>query len=84
MTKQKALIEAGVIRIRPILMTAIATMGALIPMAISNETGMISKSLSVVVIGGLSTSTFLTLFSYLFFIVFLKRMKKAYKRLAQN
>jgi len=62
MTKQKALIEAGVIRIRPILMTAIATMGALIPMAISNETGMISKSLSVVVIGGLSTSTFLTLF----------------------
>ena len=62
MTKQQALIEAGVVRIRPILMTAIATMGALIPMAISNETGMISKSLSVVVIGGLSTSTFLTLF----------------------
>ncbi|MFJ6207153.1 efflux RND transporter permease subunit [Lysinibacillus sp. NPDC092081] len=62
MTKQKALIEAGVVRIRPILITAIATMGALIPMAISNETGMISKSLSVVVIGGLSTSTFLTLF----------------------
>ncbi|MGE7999516.1 efflux RND transporter permease subunit [Lysinibacillus sp. NPDC093190] len=62
MPKQKALIEAGVVRIRPILMTAIATMGALIPMAISNEIGMISKSLSVVVIGGLSTSTFLTLF----------------------
>jgi len=55
-------VEAGVIRIRPILMTAIATMGALIPMAISNETGMVSKSLSVVVIGGLFTSTFLTLF----------------------
>lgn len=62
MTKQSALVEAGVIRIRPILMTAIATMGALIPMAISNETGMVSKSLSVVVIGGLFTSTFLTLF----------------------
>ncbi|MGE7114531.1 efflux RND transporter permease subunit [Lysinibacillus sp. NPDC047702] len=62
MTKQTALVEAGVIRIRPILMTAIATVGALIPMAISNETGMVSKSLSVVVIGGLFTSTFLTLF----------------------
>jgi len=62
MTKQSALMEAGVIRIRPILMTATATMGALIPMAISNETGMVSKSLSVVVIGGLFTSTFLTLF----------------------
>ncbi|MBK3493787.1 efflux RND transporter permease subunit [Viridibacillus sp. YIM B01967] len=62
MSKHEALIEAGVIRIRPILMTAIATIGALIPMAISNESGMVSKSLSVVVIGGLSTSTFLTLF----------------------
>lgn len=59
MTKQKALIEAGGVRIRPIFMTAIATMGALIPIAISNETGM-SKSPSVVVIGRLSTSTFLT------------------------
>nr|WP_323654010.1 hypothetical protein [Lysinibacillus xylanilyticus] len=39
-------------------MTAIATMGALIPMAISNESGMVSKSPPVVVIGGLSTSTF--------------------------
>ncbi|OMC86409.1 hypothetical protein BK128_10050 [Viridibacillus sp. FSL H7-0596] len=62
MIKQEAIIEAGVIRIRPILMTAIATIGALIPMAISNESGMVSKSLSVVVIGGLSTSTLLTLF----------------------
>ncbi|MFJ8086752.1 hypothetical protein ACIQ7N_00855 [Lysinibacillus sp. NPDC095746] len=49
MTKQKALIEAGGVRIRPIFMTAIATMGALIPIAFSNETGMISKIPSVVV-----------------------------------
>lgn len=62
MIRHEALIEAGVIRIRPILMTAIATIGALIPMAFSNGSGMVSKSLSVVVIGGLSTSTFLTLF----------------------
>lgn len=62
MMKDQALIEAGVIRMRPILMTAIATIGALAPLAISNEVGLISKSLSVVVIGGLTTSTFLTLF----------------------
>ncbi|RDW17268.1 efflux RND transporter permease subunit [Oceanobacillus chungangensis] len=62
MTKHQALIEAGVVRIRPILMTAIATVGALIPMAISSEAGIVSKSLAVVVIGGLSTSTILTLF----------------------
>ncbi|WP_245976751.1 efflux RND transporter permease subunit [Oceanobacillus arenosus] len=62
MKKHQALIEAGVVRIRPILMTAIATVGALIPMAISSNAGIVSKSLAVVVIGGLSTSTILTLF----------------------
>lgn len=62
MSKHDALIEAGVIRIRPILMTAIATVGALIPMALSSHAGIVSASLAVVVIGGLTTSTMLTLF----------------------
>ena len=43
-------------------MTAIATVGALIPMAISSHAGIVSSSLAVVVIGGLTTSTLLTLF----------------------
>ena len=54
------LIEAGVVRIRPILMTAIATIGALMPMAVSSHSGIVSASLAVVVIGGLTTSTLLT------------------------
>ncbi|MBZ5753054.1 efflux RND transporter permease subunit [Metabacillus rhizolycopersici] len=62
MPKHESLIEAGVVRIRPILMTAIATVGALIPMAISSHAGIVSSSLAVVVIGGLTTSTLLTLF----------------------
>jgi multidrug efflux pump subunit AcrB len=62
MSKHDALIEAGVVRIRPILMTAIATVGALIPMALSSHAGIVSASLAVVVIGGLTTSTMLTLF----------------------
>jgi multidrug efflux pump subunit AcrB len=62
MSKNDALIEAGVVRIRPILMTAIATVGALIPMALSSHAGIVSASLAVVVIGGLTTSTMLTLF----------------------
>lgn len=62
LTKHDALIEAGVVRIRPILMTAIATVGALIPMAFSAHAGIVSSSLAVVVIGGLTTSTLLTLF----------------------
>jgi multidrug efflux pump subunit AcrB len=61
MGKQRALIEAGVTRIRPILMTAVATIGALLPLALSTESGLISRALAVVVIGGLTTSTMLTL-----------------------
>jgi multidrug efflux pump subunit AcrB len=61
MEKHQALLEAGVVRLRPILMTAIATIGALIPMALSSHAGLVSQSLAVVVIGGLTTSTLLTL-----------------------
>ena len=62
MEKHESLIEAGAVRIRPILMTAIATVGALLPMAVSSHAGIVSSSLAVVVIGGLTTSTLLTLF----------------------
>ncbi|MBP3040970.1 efflux RND transporter permease subunit [Bacillaceae bacterium Marseille-Q3522] len=58
---REALLDAGAIRIRPILMTAIATVGALIPLAVSSDAGLVSRSLAVVVIGGLTTSTILTL-----------------------
>lgn len=57
-----ALMEAGKTRLRPIFMTAIATIGALIPLALTPAEGaLISKSMAVVVIGGLVTSTLLTL-----------------------
>lgn len=42
-------------------MTAIATMGALLPLALSGEAGLVSRALAVVVIGGLASSTLLTL-----------------------
>ncbi|MFX3625631.1 MAG: efflux RND transporter permease subunit [Ectobacillus sp.] len=59
---RQALLEAGVTRLRPILMTALATIGALIPLAIGIEGGgLISKGLGVTVIGGLISSTLLTL-----------------------
>ena len=58
---KQALVEAGVTRIRPILMTASATVGALLPLAISSEGGLVSRSLAIVVIAGLTTSTILTL-----------------------
>lgn len=61
MSTYDALMEAGMKRIRPILMTAVATVGALTPLALSSEGGLISKSLAVTVISGLTTSTILTL-----------------------
>ncbi|BCJ42656.1 hydrogenase expression protein [Actinoplanes ianthinogenes] len=60
---QEAVIEGGRHRLRPILMTAIATIFALIPMALglTGEGGFISQPLAIVVIGGLISSTLLTL-----------------------
>jgi hypothetical protein len=58
-----AVIEGGRHRLRPILMTAFATMLALVPLAVSGNSGgaFISAPLAIVVIGGLFTSTLLTL-----------------------
>jgi len=59
-----AIIEAGRARLRPILMTALATVFALLPLAFGFGGGgsaLISSSLAIPVIGGLVTSTFLTL-----------------------
>lgn len=61
LTMREAILEAGATRLRPILMTAIATIGALIPLAIDGGGGLISKGLAITVIGGLTSSTLLTL-----------------------
>ncbi|MEU7901755.1 efflux RND transporter permease subunit [Actinoplanes sp. NPDC049118] len=60
---QESVIEGGRHRLRPILMTAIATIFALLPMALglTGEGGFISQPLAIVVIGGLVSSTLLTL-----------------------
>ena len=58
----EALIQGGRTRVRPILMTAIATILALIPLAAGfNQGSIIAAELGTVVIGGLFSSTFLTL-----------------------
>jgi multidrug efflux pump subunit AcrB len=62
MDTQEALVEGGRTRLRPILMTAIATILALTPLAIGlSQGGLIASGLASVVIGGLVTSTLLTL-----------------------
>ncbi len=62
MPRHDALLEAGATRMRPIIMTAVATIMALVPLASGSAEGaLISQSLAVIVIGGLTTSTLLTL-----------------------
>lgn len=58
-----ALLEAGKVRLRPIIMTAGATIMALLPLALgmAGEGVLIGKGLGIVVIGGLLSSTVLTL-----------------------
>ena len=57
-----ALISGARVRLRPILMTAITTSFALLPLAVESEGGgIISAELATVVIGGLTSSTVLTL-----------------------
>ena len=58
-----ALIQGGRVRLRPILMTAITTSIALLPLAafVEDEGGILSAELATVVIGGLVSSTVLTL-----------------------
>ncbi|MYW10986.1 MMPL family transporter [Streptomyces sp. SID2563] len=87
----EAVVEGGRHRLRPILMTALATIFALLPMAlgVTGEGGFISQPLAVVVIGGLITSTLLTLLLVptLYAMVELRkerrRDKKATKRAAK-
>ncbi|MCH8309495.1 MAG: efflux RND transporter permease subunit [Chloroflexi bacterium] len=58
-----ALVQGGRIRLRPILMTTFTTSFALVPLAAlsGDEGGIIGAELATVVIGGLMSSTFLTL-----------------------
>ncbi|MGH9723919.1 MAG: efflux RND transporter permease subunit, partial [Candidatus Acidiferrales bacterium] len=58
----EALVAAGKIRIRPILMTTLATLFGLLPLALGIGSGAeLQKPLALAVIGGLLLSTFITL-----------------------
>lgn len=59
----KAAFEGAISRLRPVLMTAIIAALGLIPMLLSHGVGSeIQKPLATVIVGGLVTATFLTLF----------------------
>ncbi len=86
MSLRDAIIEAGATRLRPILMTAIATIGAMIPMVFEGAgSALISKGLAITVIGGLTSSTILTLVIVpIVYEVLSKMLKKNRKEVEEN
>lgn len=72
-------VEGGLSRLRPVLMTAAVASLGFLPMAISNSAGAeVQKPLATVVIGGLITSTLLTLF--LLPVLYIMTNKKSKKK----
>ena len=70
--------NAGRLRLRPVLATAITDAAGFLPMAISVGVGAeVQRPLATVVIGGVLTSTLLTLFVLpILFVVFERRLSK--------
>jgi multidrug efflux pump subunit AcrB len=59
----EAMLQAGLIRLRPILMTSFSTIAGILPIAIGFGAGAESRRpMGMAVVGGMITSTFLTLF----------------------
>ena len=63
MNRNEALVEAGFVRLRPIIMTTLAMILGMLPTAVATGAGTeMRKPMAEAVIGGLITSTILTLF----------------------
>jgi HAE1 family hydrophobic/amphiphilic exporter-1 len=61
--RRQAIVEAGVTRMRPILMTTITTVIGLVDMAVRQNVGTsLMRPIAVVCIGGLTYATLMTLF----------------------
>lgn len=80
-----AVVRAGRTRLRPILMTTLATVLGLIPLALGIGGESSQAPLAIAVIGGLTVSTFLTLlFIPTIYTIFEERMKRGNRQLKPN
>lgn len=78
--QEAAIIKAGPLRLRPILMTTLTTILGMLPMAISrNEGSEIQAPLAIVVIGGLTISTLVTLIVIPSFYIVFEDLLERYK-----
>jgi multidrug efflux pump len=80
-----AIVESSVIRLRPILMTSIATIAGAVPLAGATGAGAESReAIGWVIIGGVALSTLLTLFVVPAFYLLLARFTKPINAIAQR
>ncbi|MBP2627096.1 MAG: acriflavin resistance protein [Firmicutes bacterium] len=77
---KEALVEAGALRLRPILMTTMAMIFGMMPIALGIGAGAeLRSSMGVVLIGGLITSTFLTLVVVPLVYLLIDQMQQSFK-----
>ena len=81
MPRNEALVEAGLVRLRPIIMTTLAMIFGMIPTALATGAGTeMRKPMAQAVIGGLITSTILTLFVVPIVYTLLDGLKRRFKK----
>lgn len=77
MDRNKALVEAGATRIRPILMTTLTTVLSMVPLALGiGRSGKILQGLAMVNVGGLMASTILSLVMLPVYYTIMNKMRK--------
>ena len=89
MSTEDALVASGSTRLRPILMTTLTTILSMIPMGLGlGDNGVMMQGMALVIIGGLTASTILTLILIpTFYLIFDKRSRqerRAAKKLAKS
>ncbi|WP_008317066.1 efflux RND transporter permease subunit [Leptolyngbya sp. PCC 6406] len=81
-SRRQAVMEAGITRLRPILMTSISTMAGMVPIALELGAGGETRSpMAIAVIGGFTTSTLLTLVVVPVFFTYVDQFQSAIGRL---
>ena len=81
----KALVEAGVSRLRPILMTTLSTIAGMSPIALAlGADGAVRSPMAIAVIGGLITSTLLTLVVVPVMFTYIDSFYKGFRGLITN
>ena len=86
MNREQAILVAGMHRFRPILMTALTTIFGLLPMAVGS-TGLVGipyAPMGITLIGGLISSTFLTLFAVPVFYTYIDDLRGFFTKMMKR